>query len=53
MYEAFLAKGSNVELPANTPILLRIHEKAHSSSLGEGTVRSISGTEPGAINGND
>jgi hypothetical protein len=53
MYEAFLAKGSNVELPANTPIFLRINEKAHSSSLGEGTVRSISGTEPGAINGND
>src|SRR4030081_1723221 len=27
MYDAFLAKGSNVELPVNTPILLRINEK--------------------------
>jgi hypothetical protein len=34
MYDAFLAKGSNVDLPVNTPILLRIDEKARSSSLG-------------------
>ncbi len=34
MYDAFLAKGSNVELPVNTPIFLRIDEKARLSSLG-------------------
>jgi type IV secretory pathway VirB10-like protein len=28
VYDAFFAKGSNVELPANTPIFLRIDEKA-------------------------
>jgi type IV secretory pathway VirB10-like protein len=33
MYDAFLAKGSNVELPVNTPILLRIDDKARSSAL--------------------
>ena len=31
MYDAFLAKGSNVNLPVNTPVLLRINEKANSS----------------------
>jgi hypothetical protein len=35
MYDAFLAKGSNVDLPVNTPILLRIDEKALLSSLGD------------------
>jgi len=34
MYDAFLAKGSNVELPVNTPVLLRIEEKARLSNLG-------------------
>ena len=34
IYDAFLAKGSNVELPVNTPVILRINEKAQSSSLG-------------------
>jgi hypothetical protein len=34
IYDAFLAKGSNVELPVNTPVLLRINEKAQLSSLG-------------------
>jgi hypothetical protein len=34
MYDAFLAKGSNVDLPLNTPIFLRIDEKARLSSLG-------------------
>jgi hypothetical protein len=34
MYDAFLAKGSNVELPVNTPVFLRIDEKARLSSLG-------------------
>jgi hypothetical protein len=28
VYEAFLARGSNVELPVNTPVFLRIDEKA-------------------------
>jgi type IV secretory pathway VirB10-like protein len=35
MYDAFLAKGSNVELPINTPVFLRIDEKARLSSLGD------------------
>src|ERR1700730_3752027 len=29
IYDAFLARGSNVELPVNTPVLLRIDENAH------------------------
>ena len=29
IYDAFLAKGSNVELPVDTPVLLRIDDKAH------------------------
>ena len=29
IYDAFLAKGSNVELPVNTPVLLRIDDTAH------------------------
>ena len=33
IYNAFLAKGSNVELPVNTPILLRVDEKAQASGL--------------------
>jgi hypothetical protein len=33
IYNAFLAKGSNVEFPVNTPIFFRIDEKAKSSSL--------------------
>jgi hypothetical protein len=28
IYEAFLARGSNVELPVNTPVLLRVDENA-------------------------
>jgi len=35
IYDAFLAKGSNVDLPVNTPVLLRINEKAQLSSLGD------------------
>jgi hypothetical protein len=31
LYDAFLARGSNVELPVNTPVFLRIDEKAHQS----------------------
>jgi hypothetical protein len=34
IYDALLAKGSNVELPVNTPVFLRINEKAQLSSLG-------------------
>src|SRR6267378_1061236 len=34
IYDAFLAKGSNVELPVNTPVFLRINEKAQLSSPG-------------------
>jgi hypothetical protein len=33
IYNAFLAKGSNVELPANTPILLRVSEGPQLSSV--------------------
>src|SRR6267154_2282565 len=35
IYDAFLAKGSNVDLPVNTPVLLRINEKAQLSSRGD------------------
>jgi hypothetical protein len=35
IYDAFLAKGSNVELPVNTPILLRVNEKPQSASLNQ------------------
>jgi hypothetical protein len=31
IYDAFLARGSNVQLPVNTPVLLRVDEKAHQS----------------------
>jgi hypothetical protein len=34
IYDAFIAKGSNVELPVNTPIFLRVDEKPKVSSLG-------------------
>jgi hypothetical protein len=34
IYKAFIAKGSNVELPTNTPILLRVNEELQSPSLG-------------------
>lgn len=37
IYNAFLAKGSNVDLPVNTPVLLRMDEKGHPSG----------GTDPG------
>jgi type IV secretory pathway VirB10-like protein len=30
MYDAFLAKGKNVQLPVNTPILLRVNQKDKS-----------------------
>jgi hypothetical protein len=35
IYNALLAKGSNVELPVNTPIFLRVDEKPKSSSLSQ------------------
>jgi len=31
IYDGFFARGSNVDLPVNTPVLLRIDEKAHQS----------------------
>jgi hypothetical protein len=35
VYDAFLAKGSNVELPVNTPILLRVNEEPQPTSLNQ------------------
>jgi hypothetical protein len=35
MYNAFLAKGSNVGLPVNTPILLRVDEKPSAVKSGQ------------------
>jgi hypothetical protein len=32
IYNAFIAKGENVSLPANTPVLLRVNEKPASQS---------------------
>ena len=32
VYDAFFARGSNVELPVNTPVLLRVDENAHRSN---------------------
>jgi hypothetical protein len=32
IYNAFIAKGENVSLPANTPVLLRINEKGQTQS---------------------
>ncbi len=40
MYDAFLAKGSNVELPMNTPILLRVEGKPHPSTGNDLQARS-------------
>lgn len=34
IYKVFIAKGSNVDLPTNTPILLRVSEEPRSSSVG-------------------
>ena len=34
IYNAFIAKGSNVELPAHTPILLRVDDELQPSSVG-------------------
>jgi hypothetical protein len=34
IYDAFLAKGSDVELPVNTPIFLRVNEGPQLSSVG-------------------
>jgi hypothetical protein len=32
VYDAFFARGSNVELPINTPVFLRVDENAHRSA---------------------
>ena len=37
-YDAFFAKGSNVELPVNTPVFLRVDETDHRSSVTDSTV---------------
>ena len=42
IYNAFLAKGSNVELPANTPILLRVGEGSQSQGVGTPNVAAAS-----------
>ena len=34
VYKDFIAKGSNVDLPANTPIFLRVDEELQSFGLG-------------------
>jgi hypothetical protein len=31
VYDAFFARGSNVELPVNTPVFLRVDEKTLQS----------------------
>lgn len=41
IYNAFLAKGSNVEFPVNTPIFLRVDEKPKSSSLSQPQVGAV------------
>jgi hypothetical protein len=41
IYNAFIAKGSNVELPANTPILLRVIDEVQSSSVGSVTALAV------------
>ena len=38
IYDAFLARGSNVELPVNTPVLLRVDENAHRPAGIDATV---------------
>jgi type IV secretory pathway VirB10-like protein len=38
VYDAFFAKGSNVELPVNTPVFLRVDETAHRSGATDSTV---------------
>jgi type IV secretory pathway VirB10-like protein len=38
VYDAFFAKGSNVELPVNTPVFLRVDETGHRSSGTDSTV---------------
>jgi hypothetical protein len=41
IYNAFLAKGSNVEFPVNTPIFLRVDEKPQSSSLNQSQAGAV------------
>ena len=38
VYDAFFAKGSNVELPVNTPVFLRVDETAHRSGVTDSSV---------------
>ena len=44
IYDAFLAKGSNVELPVNTPIFLRVNDKVQSASLSQSQSVSVLST---------
>ena len=41
MYDAFLAKGSNVELPVNTPLFLRVDETSKSSGLSQSQTGAV------------
>jgi hypothetical protein len=41
IYNAFLAKGSNVEFPVNTPIFLQVDEKPQSSSLNQSQAGAV------------
>jgi hypothetical protein len=42
IYDAFIAKGSNVELPVNTPIFLRVDEQPKVSSLSRSQAVAVS-----------
>jgi type IV secretory pathway VirB10-like protein len=44
IYEAFFARGSNVELPVNTPVFLRVDETAHRSGGTDSTVVTSANT---------
>jgi len=45
IYDAFLARGSNVELPVNTPVLLRVDENAHRPGGSDATVVTSDNTQ--------
>ena len=41
LQDAFIAKGSNVELPANTPIALRVNEEPQSSKSADVAILAV------------
>jgi hypothetical protein len=41
VYDAFIAKGSNVELPVNTPIFLRINDRPQSPNLSNSQPKTV------------